>query len=277
MEGKISAVIRTRNDAHMLAKALPSLAAQQDVPIELVLVDRASSDQTVPLARYFGARVVELREQDASPGVAFNRGIEVSTGRFVLLMSPDSLLLGPRCLSRALVHFEDPRVGVVRLMQVSKADELENWVEEERLDWPVDYAAVVEQGPLATGCLVQRSVWEQIQFNETIDGLEDRIWAMEALRAGYFIERTDSFYLTMRKRGLLESARLMNREQLAFYRATGTLWPAPRPSVPGLLKALVRNSSEAALQTAMRELLTYCYLKTIRLQALRPSRPGSLQ
>lgn len=277
MSAKVSVIIRNRNEAVMLAKALPALAAQEGVEVEIVLVDNESTDQSVAIARHFGARIVHLPKGEFSYGRAINRGIEASSGEIILLLSAHSLLLGRDCLARAIERFDEERVAAVRLMMVSKTEELENWVEGGRLRWPVDFFSVVQNGPIASGCLLRRSVWEQIRFDEALEAVEDKMWAYEALRAGYIVERADAFYLHMRRRRLLESVRIMNREHLAFYRATGKLWPLPQPSFGRLMKALVLSTPKAAVTTAAREILTYCYLKTTRLQATRAARFGALQ
>ncbi len=277
MEPRVSVIIRNRNESEMLAKALPALAAQKGVEIEIILVDNESTDQSVALARHFGASVVHLPKSQFSYGLAINRGIEASSGDFILLLSAHSLLLGRDCVTRAITRFDEKRVAAVRLMMVSKTEELENWVEGGRLRWPVDFYSVVQNGPIASGCLLRRSVWESIKFDETIEAVEDKMWAYAALRAGHIVERADSFYLHMRKRRMFESIKIMNREHLAFYRATGKLWPLSQPSLGRLIKALVLSTPKAAAMAAAREILTYGYLKTIRWQALRASRVGAIQ
>jgi rhamnosyltransferase len=277
MEPRVSVIIRNRNESAMLAKALPALAAQEGVAIEIVLVDNESTDHSVALARHFGARIVHLPRNQFSYGRAINRGIEASSGEFILLLSAHSLLLGKDCVARAVSRFDEERVAAVRMMMVSKTAELENWVEGGRLRWPVDFYSVVQNGPIASACLLRRSVWEDIKFDESLEAVEDKMWAYESLRAGYVVERADAFYLHMRKRRLFESIRIMNREHLAFYRATGKQWPLPQPSLWRLLKALVLSTPKAAAMTAVREILTYGYLKTIRWQALRAARFGAIQ
>jgi rhamnosyltransferase len=277
MRPRISVVIRNRNESAMLAKALPALAAQEGVEIDIVLVDNESTDHSVALARRFGARIVHLPKNQFSYGRAINRGIEASSGEFILLLSAHSVLLGRDCLARAVTRFDEPRVAAVRMIMVTKTDELENWGEGARLDWPIDFSSVVRKGPIASACLLRRSVCESIKFDESLEAVEDKMWAYEALRAGYIVERADAFYLHMRRRGLFESVRIMNREHLAFYRATGKPWPLPQPSLGRLVKALVLSTLKAAAATAVREILTYGYLKTIRWQALRSPRFGAIQ
>jgi rhamnosyltransferase len=279
MSGKrtVSIVIRNRNEAHMLAKVLPALAAQEYEAKEIVLVDNDSTDGSLPLANHFGCKVVNLPKHQFSYGRAINRGIAASSGEFILLLSAHSLPLGKDFLTKALARFEDPKVAAVRCMLVSKTADLENWVEGGRLTWPVDFFSIVQHGPIASGCMLRRSVWEEIPFDEQLEAVEDKMWAMDALRAGYAIERSDAFYLHMSKRRLLESVRIMNRERLAVYRATGKLWPVQMPSLLHLAKTVLLSTPKAAFTMAAREILMYCYFKSIPLQARRNSRAGAIQ
>ncbi len=273
----VSIVIRNRNEASMLAKILPALAAQEYDAKEIILVDNESTDGSLALADHFGARVVHLPKSQFSYGRAINRGIEASTGDFILLLSAHSLPLGKDFITKALAKFDDPKVAAVRCMLVSKTADLENWVEGGRLTWPVDFFSVVQHGPIASGCVLRRSVWEQIPFDEQLEAVEDKMWAMDALRAGHVIERSDAYYLHMRKRRLLESVQIMNRERLAVFRSTGKLWPVPMPSLLRLAKTVLLSTPKAAFEMAAREILMYCYFKSIPLQARRGVRTGAIQ
>jgi glycosyltransferase involved in cell wall biosynthesis len=261
----------------MLATVLPAVAAQDWTAKEIILVDNDSTDASLSLARHFDCRIVRLPQGEFTYGRAINRGIEASTGEFILLLSAHSLPLGRDFIRKALARFDDARVAAVRCMLVSKTRDLENWVESGRLRWPVDFFSIVEQGPIASGCMLRRSVWEEIRFDESLEAVEDKMWAHDALRAGYLIERSEAFYLHMRKRRMLESIRIMNRDRLAVFRATGKHWPSPQPTLVGLAKAVLLSAPKAALQLAAREILTYCYLKTIPLQARRGVRAGAIQ
>jgi glycosyltransferase involved in cell wall biosynthesis len=102
MSPDVSVVIPTRDRAHLLAQTLRTVLAQ-DVPIEVVVVDEASSDGTSRwLAGLSDPRIRTIRH-DVPRGLsaARNAGIELATGRWVAFVDDDDLWL-PQKLSTQL-------------------------------------------------------------------------------------------------------------------------------------------------------------------------------
>jgi glycosyltransferase involved in cell wall biosynthesis len=91
---EVSVVIPTRNRWHLLAAAaLPSALAQVGVPLEVIVVDDGSTDETpARLAALLDPRVRHLRHE-SSRGVAAarNAGIEAARGEWVALLDDDDL------------------------------------------------------------------------------------------------------------------------------------------------------------------------------------------
>jgi GT2 family glycosyltransferase len=83
----ISAVVVTHESASCVGKCLASLEAH--LPnAELVVVDNASNDGSVEVARAAGARVVEL-PRNVGFGRGCNAGVETVSGDHVLFVNPD--------------------------------------------------------------------------------------------------------------------------------------------------------------------------------------------
>lgn len=88
MKPKISAIIANRNGAEHLRVCLPSLLAQSYQPIEIIVVDNGSSDDSEALARGLGAKWLPLgRNLGLAP--ALNRGAAVATGDLLLFVNND--------------------------------------------------------------------------------------------------------------------------------------------------------------------------------------------
>jgi N-acetylglucosaminyl-diphospho-decaprenol L-rhamnosyltransferase len=87
----ISAVVVTHESASCVGKCLASLA--EHLPnAEVVVVDNASSDASVQVARAAGARVVEL-PRNVGFGRGCNAGVETASGEHILFVNPDVTLV----------------------------------------------------------------------------------------------------------------------------------------------------------------------------------------
>lgn len=277
MKPSISVVIRNRNEAKLLERALRALAMQHHRPDEIIIVDNGSTDGSLEVARSFGAHIVAIAQEDFTYGRALNRGIEQATGDLIMLLSAHSLPIGRFFVEAAIEPFVDERVAGVRCIMVSKRQEIEAWMQGRVLEWPVEIAAVIKQGPIASGCVIRRSVWEKVRFDESLEAVEDKFWALEALKLGYLISSCEAVYLHMRKRGLWERARIVNREQLAFFRTTGKRWLEPEATFPKLVKAVFLYAPYAAASVIAGAAAEYVYQRTIPVQARRKPRAGSIQ
>lgn len=91
----LSVVVLTRNEEANIADALDSLLSQQGVDLEVLVVDSASGDRTLELARGYEARDARVKviasEKDIPIGEARNLGIAAARGRYVAQMSADAM------------------------------------------------------------------------------------------------------------------------------------------------------------------------------------------
>jgi glycosyltransferase involved in cell wall biosynthesis len=100
----LSVVIPCLNQARFLRAALRSVAAQTCRPIETIVVDDGSTDETSAVAREAGA--ILLRQPNSGVSAARNRGLRDARGRFVIYLDaddelePDAALTGVTSLER---------------------------------------------------------------------------------------------------------------------------------------------------------------------------------
>jgi GT2 family glycosyltransferase len=105
--GSVSVIIANRNGEEHLRICLPSLLSQLYHPLEIIVVDNASSDDSVAVAREFGAKCLQLKE-NLGLAPALNRGAAISSGEFLLFVNND-MRFDERfvsCLVDRLVHDE---------------------------------------------------------------------------------------------------------------------------------------------------------------------------
>lgn len=90
---EVSVVIVSYRCAELLAECLDSLDANRaDVHMEVLVVDNASGDDTVAVARSFDWVDVEALEDNVGFAKANNRAMDRSRGRAVLVLNPDTVL-----------------------------------------------------------------------------------------------------------------------------------------------------------------------------------------
>jgi GT2 family glycosyltransferase len=86
----VSAIIVTWNSAPFLRRCLDAIRQQSYAPIELIHVDNASSDDSVPMLAGAAKQIVNAENRGFAAAV--NQGIAAANGEYVLLVNPDAFL-----------------------------------------------------------------------------------------------------------------------------------------------------------------------------------------
>ncbi len=117
-------VIPTLNACERLADAVASLEAQT-FPVDIVVVDNASSDGTLQmLAKRFPRVTVVRNTENLGFGRAVNRGAREAGDADVIILVNNDAVCAPDFVARLLAPFEDPAVGMVAgvLLQAAAPD-----------------------------------------------------------------------------------------------------------------------------------------------------------
>jgi GT2 family glycosyltransferase len=95
--GLVSTIIPVHNRSALLREAVDSVLAQDHRPIEIVIVDDGSSDDTGAvadgLATAHPALIRVIHQPNGGPGAARQRGLDHSRGEFIQYLDSDDLLL----------------------------------------------------------------------------------------------------------------------------------------------------------------------------------------
>ncbi len=109
----VAIVVVTHNSAADLPRLLGSLDADEARnTFEVIVVDNASSDDTVDIARAAGVRCVAQGE-NSGYAAGINAGVRACRKHAALLVLNPDVVLEPDCMGKLLDAFADPRVGVV--------------------------------------------------------------------------------------------------------------------------------------------------------------------
>jgi N-acetylglucosaminyl-diphospho-decaprenol L-rhamnosyltransferase len=96
----VSVIIVTYNSASSIADCLKSVEEQQEVQHEILVIDNASSDDTLNVVRGSQAEpVLTENGENVGFGRACNQGFAASKGRYIYLLNPDAQLIGSNALA----------------------------------------------------------------------------------------------------------------------------------------------------------------------------------
>jgi glycosyltransferase involved in cell wall biosynthesis len=113
----VSVVVPCFGYGRFLPQTVGSLVSQADVDVEVIIVDDASTDDSLAVARALAERHPAVRvvanRYNVGQVESFNKGWAVSTGEFVVRLDADDML-PPGALARAAAVLErHPEVGLV--------------------------------------------------------------------------------------------------------------------------------------------------------------------
>lgn len=110
----VSVVILSYNSVNLLPRAVQSVQEQDYAPIELIIVDNASSDGTAILLDQYEACAMVLRlNRNTGFARGMNRGYDASHGQYIVPLNTDAVL-HPTFVRRAVELLEQHRnVGVI--------------------------------------------------------------------------------------------------------------------------------------------------------------------
>jgi glycosyltransferase involved in cell wall biosynthesis len=109
----VSVMIGVYNGAPYLGEAIDSVLAQTHEPVELIVVDDGSTDDSAAIAESYGARLRCIRQERGGMAAARNSAVEAASGEFFAFLDADDRF-PPDKLERQLEIFEqDPELDVV--------------------------------------------------------------------------------------------------------------------------------------------------------------------
>lgn len=160
-EKQLSIVVIGRNESAHLASCFQAIQSMT-FPVEkreLIYVDSASTDNSVEIAKQYGAHIITISQQeDPSAALARNKGWHQAKGEFVLFIDGDTAI-EPKFVHEALPSFSDPRIAIVcgALRELHPDHSLYNKVLD--LDWNHPPGVIPSCGGNA---LIRRSVLEEL-------------------------------------------------------------------------------------------------------------------
>lgn len=182
----VSVIIPCYNGAQFLAEAIKSTLAQTCLPLEVIVVDDGSTDETGEVAaRYPDVQYIRQENQGAS--VARNTGVGKSQGDYLVFLDHDDRLL-PTALEVGVNNLNaHPDCGFVfGFSRTIRADgSLLTEAQEERIE-TANYQLILSGRSLSPPATVmfRRTIFEAIGgFDTTFDPAEDYEFYLRVARA----------------------------------------------------------------------------------------------
>jgi GT2 family glycosyltransferase len=223
---EVSVVIVNYNVRHYLEQCLTSLlTALRGISSEVIVIDNNSADGSCSMVREnFGS--VTLISNNHNPGfaTATNQGLRAATGKYLLLLNPDTVL--PSDAISTVLNFmkERPDAGAAGLRMI---DGRGRFLPESKRGLPTPSAAFFRISGIYK--LFPRSPFINRYYKG--DKPSDTIQQIEVLTGAFMFIRREA----LDKAGLLDEDFFMYGEDIDLsYRITSagfTMWYLPRPTI----------------------------------------------
>lgn len=180
----VSVVIRARNEATNLDRALTALRAQRLGPhrVETIVVDNESVDGTGMIAARHGATVIDLPAARFTFGGALNLGVANARADIVIALSADAVPSDDGWLRRMVDALDRPNVACAAGDRfgpdgevLTARTEQDEGLARRRPEWGYSNAAGA----------FRRDLWRRRPFRVDLPGCEDKEWALHWLVHGY--------------------------------------------------------------------------------------------
>lgn len=240
MNALVSVIIPSYNHARYIERAIDSVLAQTYAPIELIVIDDGSRDDSHAVigarAQRDGFRAV-LNAQNRGQGHVVNQALDLARGEFVCFLPSDDWYLpdktrlqvqrfaacGPRTgvvYGRGARHFEDSGREEPVHLPLHRGDVLRPLVEWGNFVYPVTP-------------LFRRACFERVRFDESYRAEGEAIYLKLALH--YDFDYVDDVVAVMRDHpaNTGKDVALMYRENQRYWEAFFAL-----PELPAAIRAL---------------------------------------
>jgi glycosyltransferase involved in cell wall biosynthesis len=179
----VSVVIPSYNYGRFVVEAVKSALAQTYRPIEVIVVDDGSTDDTAERLAAYADRIRYIRQENSGLSAARNTGIRAATGEWVALLDADDLWHRQK-LEVQLRAGERASVGLIG----SPGAKTPPTTEDLPADPPAqkvgvrDFLLSARMGP--SSALIRRTCFESVgYFDESLRSIEDRdMWLRLAAR-----------------------------------------------------------------------------------------------
>lgn len=154
----VSCIIPVFNGERFVAAAVDSALEQTYAPIEIIVVNDGSTDETKAVLGGYGERITVIDQANAGVNAARARGIEASSGSFLAFLDADDLWLSEKTEIQIERLAANPGAGICTCM-------IENFWERELADEAARLRGTKFDGPRMAsmqGMMLSRMAFDRI-------------------------------------------------------------------------------------------------------------------
>jgi len=188
----VSFVIRARNVENDLPRCIDSILTQNNHTynkLEIIIVDNESTDSTLDIAKSYAAKIITITQNEFTWGKALNRGIEQARGDVVILISADVNAENDMWLNEMLAPFDDKKIAAVYARQIPRENapideraRLSKTFPDQSIIFEEKSSRIIASNACAA---IRKKVWEDVHYDEVIEGGEEIAWTEEIQQQGY--------------------------------------------------------------------------------------------
>lgn len=254
----VTAVIPAYNYARFVGRAVDSVLAQTHTPIECIVVDDGSTDDTPDVLARYGDRIRVIRQKNSGLSAARNTGITAARGEYVAILDADDWWAPTKIERQVACITSNPELAAVGVgLELVGADMkvVRNLVmPQPTKDKAANLRAVAVRklwvGGSGSGLLARKSVLEKIGlFDTSLRAAED--WDMWLrLFAEHHVANVQEVLVSIHWHGSgsFRNAALMEENQRRVVEAAIRRWPhVLGPVTRRQMHALVLNDAAQEL------------------------------
>lgn len=184
---KVSVVIRNKNQEKALKFLLFNLKNRYSEDIEEVIVlDNLSTDQSIPIAREFGAKVVNVK--NFTYGGSANLAASVAQNKIVVIFSAHAYPVSHDFFAQIISRFNKNK-NLAGLRCLHNSSDFTKFISGIKVEEDPNGA-----GLIFCGSAFNRDVWRENPFRDDISTFEDKEWTARVLKKGFQIEFSPSIF-----------------------------------------------------------------------------------
>ncbi len=193
-EPKVSVVIRTKNEEKIIGKLLAKLKKQTFKDFEIIVVDNASTDKTIEIAKKYKVdKIINIEDKDFSHPYSTNLGAKNAKGDFIVFTSGHCIPMTDTWIEDGLRNFEDPKIAGIDGHYLAGETATPWQKTADKVYEPFTKRRIEGQHVSTTNCIIRRDLWEKYPFDESLEECEDYDWSSEMKSLGYKIVKDPKF------------------------------------------------------------------------------------